>query len=631
MGAHGRSLPLGRLACGAVRGARRRSRRRRHARQRASCPPARGSPQPDRILPGVVPGRLAQRTARRDRHRPFPRAHDVQGHPDPRSETVRATRRGERRPGQCIHLAGRDLVLRRHRGRQARPRDRARGRHRGAADPHRGRPGRVPRRGGQLDRLQGAPLWLSDHRLDGGHQADHAGGDPRLLPDVLPPEQCNGRGGRGVPGSGRAREDPPELRTDPARTDSAAGARRRAAPERRATRDGPEGGGAPHRLPRLARAEPALGRRPGPRGPVDDSCGRPRVAALPRPRLPAPARARGGGRLLVLLDRPEPLLVLGDADAGPDAGDPRGGALQAHGAAQGRARHRGGAGARQEPDRVRFRLRGRFGPPARGASRALRAHRRLRAQGFLHHEDPRGHGGRSDASGGRLVRAGAEARRGAVAEAAMTTRADRCRDAVRAVIVLLGVVVPGPAAGAPLAHREVLPNGIVLLVAERPAVPIVAVRVLTRAGAVYDPDERAGLANLTGAVLTRGTAKRTGPALDSAIEFVGGSLEAGAGRDNLTVSLTAQKKDLTLGLDLVSEVVLSPAFPEAEVARKVSEIQAAIKRSEEDPGTVAARALARLVFQGHPYGVPVEGTRESVARLTRDDVVKFYREHARPD
>src|SRR5207247_2397845 len=88
----------------------------------------------------------------------------------------------------------------------------------------------------------------------------------------------------------------------------------------------------------------------------------------------------------------------------------------------------------------------------------------------------------------------------------------------------------------------------------------VTAAALTRAGAVYDPADRVGLANLTGAVLTRGTAKRTGPELDSAIEFVGGSLQAGAGRDGLTVSLTAQKKDMTLGLDLVSEVVLSPAL-----------------------------------------------------------------------
>ena len=184
---------------------------------------------------------------------------------------------------------------------------------------------------------------------------------------------------------------------------------------------------------------------------------------------------------------------------------------------------------------------------------------------------------------------------------------------------------------APLAHREVLPNGIVLLVAERPGVPIVGVRVFTRAGAVLDPPDKAGLASLTGAALTRGTAKRSGPELDAAIEFVGGSLEAGAGRDGLTVSLSVLKKDLDLGLELLQEVVLTPAFPEAEVKRKVSEIQAAIKRSEENPEAVAARALGPLVYDGHPYARPVEGTVESVGKLTRDDVVAFHRARVRPD
>ena len=186
-------------------------------------------------------------------------------------------------------------------------------------------------------------------------------------------------------------------------------------------------------------------------------------------------------------------------------------------------------------------------------------------------------------------------------------------------------------AASPLAHREVLPNGIVLLVAERPAVPIVAVRVNARAGAVLDPPDRAGLANLTGSTLTRGTAKRSGPELDAAIEFVGGGVEAGAGRDGLTISLSILKKDLDLGLDLLAEVVLSPAFPDAEVKRKIGEIQAAIKRSEESPETVAARALAPLVYDGHPYSRPIEGTIESVGKLTRDDVVGFYRERVRPD
>jgi zinc protease len=197
--------------------------------------------------------------------------------------------------------------------------------------------------------------------------------------------------------------------------------------------------------------------------------------------------------------------------------------------------------------------------------------------------------------------------------------------------LLLAVLVAPVGAAGPIAHREVLPNGIVLLVAERPAIPILAVRVYSRAGAVLDPPDRAGLAGLTGSLLTRGTAKRSGPELDSAIEFVGGSLEAGAGRDGLSVSLGVLKRDLALGLDLMAEVLLSPTFPEAEFKRKVAQTQAAIKRSEEDPGTVAGRELARLVFANHPYGRPAEGTVESVGRATRDDVVRFHREHVRPD
>jgi zinc protease len=198
-------------------------------------------------------------------------------------------------------------------------------------------------------------------------------------------------------------------------------------------------------------------------------------------------------------------------------------------------------------------------------------------------------------------------------------------------LAMLLVLAGAPAAAGPIAHREVLPNGIVLLVAERPEVPIVAVRVFLRAGSVFDPTDKGGLANLTGSLLTRGTAKRSGAELDDAIEFVGGSLEAGAGRDGLNVSLSVLKRDLGLGLDLLAEVVMSPTFPESELTRKVAQIQAGIKRSEEDPNTVAARALSRLVYPNHPYGRPVEGTIESLGKLTRDDVVSFHRDHVRAD
>jgi len=188
-----------------------------------------------------------------------------------------------------------------------------------------------------------------------------------------------------------------------------------------------------------------------------------------------------------------------------------------------------------------------------------------------------------------------------------------------------------PAFGGPLAHREVLPNGIVLLVAERPAIPIVVVRADVRAGSVYDPPGAGGLANLTAELLTRGTAVRTGPELDEAIEFVGGTLEGDAGRDGATIGLSVLKKDLTLGLNLLAEVLREPTFPEAELKRRAEEIAAGIERAEQDPQTVANRALARLLYPGHPYSRPVSGTVESVRRLTREQVAAFHRENYRPD
>ena len=208
--------------------------------------------------------------------------------------------------------------------------------------------------------------------------------------------------------------------------------------------------------------------------------------------------------------------------------------------------------------------------------------------------------------------------------AAMHTR-------VRLAVLALLLVLPTAAAAGPIAHREVLPNGIVLLVAERPAVPIVAVRAVFRAGSAFDPPDAPGLANLTAELLTRGTATRSSEELDRAIESVGGSLESNASRDGITVALSVLKKDLPLGLDLLADVIRAPSFPEHELALKVKEIQAGIRRSEENPEAVAGRELMRLVYPRHPYGHPVEGTRESVGALTRQRVVQFYERHVRSD
>jgi len=193
------------------------------------------------------------------------------------------------------------------------------------------------------------------------------------------------------------------------------------------------------------------------------------------------------------------------------------------------------------------------------------------------------------------------------------------------------LLIAAPVGAAPIAHREVLGNGMTLLVAERSAIPIVSVSVYLRAGSAFDPPEAPGLASLTADLLTRGTARRSGPELDRAIEFVGGSLEAEAGKDGVTVSLAVLKKDLALGLNLLAEVLREPAFPEDELTRRVAEVQAALKRSEENPEAVAGRELGQALYPGHPYAHPTQGTIASVGTLTRAQVSRFHRDHYRPD
>lgn len=202
-----------------------------------------------------------------------------------------------------------------------------------------------------------------------------------------------------------------------------------------------------------------------------------------------------------------------------------------------------------------------------------------------------------------------------------------------AALVALGLLLLAPPAGwaAARIERVELPNGIRLLVAERRSLPVVAVEVHVDAGSRYEPADKAGLANLTAALLTRGAGNRTGPQIDEALDFVGGSLSASASGDGASVSLRVLRKDLDLGLDLLADVLLRPTFPETELDRKRTELLGAIQKRQDDPGTVAGEAFAQLVFGPHPYSRPVIGTAAALPGITRADVQAFYGRSYRPE
>ncbi|MBH0202156.1 MAG: insulinase family protein [Nitrospira sp.] len=179
--------------------------------------------------------------------------------------------------------------------------------------------------------------------------------------------------------------------------------------------------------------------------------------------------------------------------------------------------------------------------------------------------------------------------------------------------------------------RFMTPNGMTVLVLEQHFLPIVEIHALIKAGSAQDPPEKAGLSNLVASLLDEGTTTRSSRQLAEQIDFVGGSLAAQAGEDFTTASARILKKDLDLGFTLLADILQRPAFPKHEFERVRSQILGEITSDNDDPGHVAMKAFNQLVFQQHPYRWPVNGTEDTLGKITLPDVQNFYAKEYLPN
>jgi len=199
-----------------------------------------------------------------------------------------------------------------------------------------------------------------------------------------------------------------------------------------------------------------------------------------------------------------------------------------------------------------------------------------------------------------------------------------------AVAALLCLMVLARGAWALEMQRKVLPGGLTVLHAERHNLPIVKVTLLVRAGSFQEPAELAGLANLTATLLTSGTAKRTAEDISREVDFLGADLGSSAGPDFTAVRLSVLKKDAEKGFEILSDVVLNPAFPEDEITRNRELIKGSLRKSLEEPSFVARTEFEKAVYGGHPYGRIVRGYPETLDRIRREDIQGFYSTYFRP-
>ena len=180
-------------------------------------------------------------------------------------------------------------------------------------------------------------------------------------------------------------------------------------------------------------------------------------------------------------------------------------------------------------------------------------------------------------------------------------------------------------------QRSALDNGLVLLTSEQRALPMVTLSLLIEAGSRFEPKGSEGLANLTARLLTYGTRTRTALEISDTLDFLGAQLTTECSEDVASLSLTVLKKDLGAALDLLAEILTASVFPPEEIEREKQSVIASIRAKEEEPGEIAHEKFLGALFPQSPYGRPVEGTEESVAKIAQSSLLEFYRRLYRPN
>jgi len=197
--------------------------------------------------------------------------------------------------------------------------------------------------------------------------------------------------------------------------------------------------------------------------------------------------------------------------------------------------------------------------------------------------------------------------------------------------------VQPPAPGAPITPVLPVPverhlaNGMRLVVIERHELPIVTAYMVVNGGSSTDPTGRAGLANLTADLLTKGTTTLSATQVVSQIETLGGAIGGDAVRDGMFLTLTVKSDELAPAMKVYADVAMHPAFRPEELERERLQALDGLKVSYSEPQQLAAMVASRAIFGDGPYGRPADGTPASIQAIKQGDVAAGYRAFWRPD
>jgi len=176
-------------------------------------------------------------------------------------------------------------------------------------------------------------------------------------------------------------------------------------------------------------------------------------------------------------------------------------------------------------------------------------------------------------------------------------------------------------------QRARLSNGLKIILAERHTIPLVQFSLQLDAGYAADQFAIPGTARLAMQMLDEGTARRSALQISDELTALGAHLNAGSDLDSSSVGLSALTSTLDRALDIYADVIMNPAFPEADFLRLQKQLLAGIQQEKTQPFGMALRVFPKLLYgSGHAYGNPLtgSGTEASVGKLTPSELRKFH-------
>lgn len=214
----------------------------------------------------------------------------------------------------------------------------------------------------------------------------------------------------------------------------------------------------------------------------------------------------------------------------------------------------------------------------------------------------------------------------------MLTNAHRTAARFFYIMVLIAVFAVSMAFAGPADEVSVttLPNGVKVIVREGHAVNLVAVDIWIRAGSMNETDATSGVSHFVEHMIFKATDKYGPGEMDREIEGIGAELNGGTSRDWAHYYTTVASEYLPTALDVLADAVTNARFEPDEIEKERRIILDEIARSDGNSPQRALNLFSQAAFAVHPYRLPPTGMRESVARVTRDDLVTYYNRYYVP-